>query len=367
MTRSIALRTAFAFGTTLALAACGGSPAPAPAETPKPAATEAPAVALESAEAVVESPDTAPKPYDQIVIGVMPKLVGIDYFNATETGAKKAADELGVKVDFNGPAEPDVTKQAQLVETWITKKYDAIAIAPNDPDAISIALAKARKRGIKVLTWDTDAQADSRDWFVNQCSSESIAKTLVDIMAEGAGSDAKYLMVIGTLTASNQNTWMNLANAYAKATYPAMTNLSETPKGTEEDQALATQVAIDSLKAYPDMNGMFALTSVALPGAAEGLRKSGAADKVFLTGLSTPKTMREYVKDGTVKKFALWNPEDLGYLAVYAAAASVRGELAPGATTFKAGHLGEVSVSDAEILLGDPLVFDAGNIDNYNF
>lgn len=309
----------------------------------------------------------APPADKKLVIGVMPKLVGIDYFNATEKGARKAAEELDVTVDFNGPADPDVTKQAQLVETWITRRYDAIAIAPNDPDAISIALAKARNRGITVLTWDTDAQPGSRDWFVNQASSEAIARTLVDLMAEGAGTDARYLMVIGTLTAANQNAWMRLANAYAAENFPAMVNLSQTPKGTEEDQALATQVAIDATKAYPDMNGMFALTSVALPGAAEGLRKAGAADRVFLTGLSTPKTMREYVKDGTVKKFALWNPEDLGYLAVYAAVASVRGDLAPGATTFSAGHIGEVSITDTEILLGDPLVFHADNIDDFDF
>lgn len=327
------------------LAACGGS-APAPGGADGAA---------------------APQADKKLVIGVMPKLVGIDYFNATEKGARKAAEELGVTVDFNGPADPDVTKQAQLVETWITRRYDAIAIAPNDPDAISIALGKARARGIKVLTWDTDAQPASRDWFVNQASSEAIARTLVDLMAEGAGADARYLMVIGTLTAANQNAWMRLANAYAAETYPEMANLSPTPKGTEEDQALATQVAIDSLKAYPDMNGMFALTSVALPGAAEGLRKSGAADRVFLTGLSTPKTMREYVKDGTVRKFALWNPEDLGYLAVYAAVAAVRGELAPGAAAFSAGHVGGVAVTGSEILLGDPLVFHAGNIDDFDF
>ena len=65
---------------------------------------------------------------------------------------------------------------------------------------------------------------------------------------------------------------------YRLSTYPQMTNLSETPKASQEDQAMATQVAVDSLKAYPSMTGMFGLTSVALPGAAEALRKARAAD-----------------------------------------------------------------------------------------
>ncbi|HOT51477.1 MAG TPA: autoinducer 2 ABC transporter substrate-binding protein, partial [Candidatus Hydrogenedentes bacterium] len=44
-------------------------------------------------------------------IGVMPKLIGIDFFNACEVGARKAAGELGVTVDFDGPVTSDVTLQ----------------------------------------------------------------------------------------------------------------------------------------------------------------------------------------------------------------------------------------------------------------
>jgi len=300
-------------------------------------------------------------------IGVMPKLIGIDFFNATEVGAKKAGEELGVTVDFDGPVTADVTLQAQMLETWIAKKYDAIAIAPNDKAAIAPVLQKARKRGIKVIAWDADALETSRDFFVNQCTADSVAKTLMDVMAQGAGPNARYIIVTGTLTADNQNRWMAEMEKHRKAKYPNMVNLSETPKAPGEDQAMATQVTSDSLKAYPDLQGIFAITSVALPGAAEALRKAGAADKVFLTGLATPKMMKEYVMDGTVKRFVLWSPVDLGYLAVYAAVNTAKGELKPGATTFKAGHLNEVKVTGSEIILGDPIIFDKSNVGSFNF
>lgn len=309
----------------------------------------------------------APAQEKKLVIGVMPKLKGIDYFNATEKGAKKAAEELGVEVVFDGPSTNDVTQQSKMVETWITKKYDAIAIAPNDPDAIGVALKKARKRGVKVVTWDADAKADARDFFVNQAAADAVAKSLVDLMAQQVSPEAKYIIVTGSLTAANQNIWMAEMEKYRAATYPKMTNLSATPKASEEDQALATQVTIDSLKAYPDLQGIFAITSVALPGAAEALRKAGVANKVFLTGLATPKAMSQYVKDDTCRKFVLWNPEDLGYLAVQAAVASVRGTLKAGAADFEAGHLGKVQLKGDEILLGTPLVFDKANIDQFNF
>jgi ABC-type sugar transport system substrate-binding protein len=303
----------------------------------------------------------------EISIGVMPKLVGIPYFNATERGAIEAAQELGVTLIYDGPKENDVQAQAELLETWVAKGYDAIAVAPNDPDAIAPVLQKARRRGIKVFSWDADAREEARDYFINQCTSESVAKYLMDVMAEGAGPDAKYIIITGSLTAANQNIWMEEMEKYRQSAYPSMANLSRTPKVSEEDQALATQVAADSLRAYAELGGIFAITSVSLPGSAEALRKAGAADRVFLTGLATPNDMKPFIADGTVKKFVLWDAVDLGYLAVHVAAAVVRGELMPGATGFKAGRLGEVKIENDEVILGPPIVFSKDNIDQYDF
>jgi ABC-type sugar transport system substrate-binding protein len=302
---------------------------------------------------------------DEFIVGVMPKLVGIEYFNACEVGAMEAGKELGVTVKYDGPPTNDVAAQAQMVETWIARGYDAITIAPNDPDRIAPALKKARDKGIAVLTYDADAAPDARDFFINQATYADIAKTLVDIMAEGIGDDGKFVILTGSLTAANQNIWIAEMLKYQKIKYPKMVNLRDTPLASEEDQAKATQVTIDALKASADIQGIFAMTSVALPGAAEGLRKAGAAGKVFLTGLSTPKTMRQYVEDGTVKKVVLWSPVDLGYLTVHAAKLFKEGKLKEG--TIDAGRLGAINVVGDEVLLGPPMVFDAENIADFDF
>ena len=79
--------------------------------------------------------------------------------------------------------------------------------------------------------------------------------------------------------------------------------------------------------------------------------------------------MREYVKDGTVTSFALWNPGDLGYLAAYAAKALVDGTITgKEGDSFTAGDLGDYTVgADSVVLLGDPFVFDKSNIDDFDF
>jgi rhamnose transport system substrate-binding protein len=79
--------------------------------------------------------------------------------------------------------------------------------------------------------------------------------------------------------------------------------------------------------------------------------------------------MREYVENGTVTEFALWNPEDLGFLAAYTAKALVDGDIkGDEGDTFEAGELGEFTVgADSVVLLGDPFVFDKDNIGDFNF
>lgn len=302
-----------------------------------------------------------------ITIGIMPKLVGIDFFNAVEKGALQAGKELGVNVVYDGPVTNDVTKQAAMVETWIARKFDAICIAPNDPDAIAPVLRKARKRGIAVITFDADANPNARDYFVNQATYDDVAKALVDTMVEGIGPKGKYLFLTGSLTAVNQNIWMDRMEKYRKKKYPEMINLSETPKNSEEDQALAMQTTIDILKAYPQMEGLYAMTSVALPGAAEAIKKNNAQDKIFATGLSTPNTMRPYIKQGIIEKFVLWDPVDLGYLAIQSAKAIIDGKITEETSSFSVGHLGEIQIKDREVLLGEPVIFNAENIDDYNF
>jgi rhamnose transport system substrate-binding protein len=138
-----------------------------------------------------------------------------------------------------------------------------------------------------------------------------------------------------------------------------------TVKPSEEDQQLAFRVTQDLLKAYPALKGIFAITTVALPGAAEAVRQAGRSGTITVTGVSTPNQMRPYVEDATVKEFVLWNPVDLGYLTVYAGQLlRSQGQLPP---TFQAGRLGPISVTGSEVLLGPPLRFHKGNIADFDF
>ncbi|MGC8785555.1 MAG: substrate-binding domain-containing protein [Armatimonadota bacterium] len=311
---------------------------------------------------------TATSTGTKLVVAVMPKLKGIDYFNAVERGAKEAAQELGnIDLTYDGPTEGKVDQQIPFIESWTLQKVGVIAVACNDPDAISPALKRAREKGVHVITYDADANPEKsgREFFVNQATFEDIGRALVDEMASQAGEDAKVAIVSSSPTAPNQNAWIAVMKRYMAEKYPKMRIV--TIQYPEEDQGRAFSMTQDILKTYPDVKGVFGLSSVAFPGAADAVRQAGKSGKVAVVGLSTPKSMKEFVKDGTVKTVILWNPVDLGYLTVYVAKAVAEGTLKPGATEFEAGRLGKVKVDGDQVLLGPPMKFTAENIDRYDF
>ncbi|BDG60419.1 substrate-binding domain-containing protein [Caldinitratiruptor microaerophilus] len=351
MTRKLLIRAAALTLVLGLLAGCGSSPQ---SSGQAPAAQAAP----QSGQQAQGSGEKK-----QITVAMIPKVAGIDYFNAVEKGAQEAAQELGIKLIYNGPAQADVTKQIELIDNFITQKVDVIAVSPNDPQAIAPVLEKAKQQGIRVLTFDADAAKQAREFFVNQATQEAIGRTLVDVMVQQVGDSGETAIVTGSLTAANQNAWMEWMRKHVQEKYPNLKIVDVKP--SEEDQQLAFQVTQDLLKAYPNLKGIFAITSVALPGAAEAIKQAGMAGKIGITGLATPNAMRPYVEGGVVPSFVLWSPVDLGYLTVYAADLLVKGELKEG--KIKAGRLGEKDVKGDEVLLGPPTIFTKENIGNYNF
>ena len=302
----------------------------------------------------------------KVTVYMLPKKKGLAYFSSCADGAQQAAKDLGdVNLIYDGPTDGAPEKAASLIETWTLKGADAIAVSPNDPSVLAPAMKAARAKGVHVLTWDADGQRDSRDYFVNQATSEQIGDALVDQMAKDLGKPVgKVAIVTATLTAANQNEWIAAMQARLKK-YPGMQLVAIKP--CNEDQAVAQQVTQDLMQAYPDLKGVFGISSVAFPGAAEAVKQAGKTGQVLVTGLSTPNNMKPYVLDGTVKSVILWNTQDLGYLTVYAAEALATGKLKPGATSFSAGRLGEKKIQGDNILLGNILIFNKDNIGKYNF
>ena len=295
---------------------------------------------------------------------MMPKAKGDPYFVSCRVGAEEAARELGVELIWDGPTNLDAAKQNEVIENWITRQVDAIAVAVENRAGISTVLRKARERGIKVLTWDADAEPDARDFFVNQATSEGIGYTLTDEASQLLGGKGEFAIITGALSAANQNEWISFIKARLAGRYPNLTLATIRPSDDDRDKAFAETQTI--LRAFPNVKLVMAISAPAVPGAGEAVRQARRTD-VKVIGLSLPNMNKPYVHEGVVQTVMLWNTADLGYLTVHAGAQMAQNALAPGASSMEAGRLGKIAIRGSEIILGPPLLFTKANIDKFDF
>ena len=301
---------------------------------------------------------------DKLTVCLLPKIKGIPYFTSCHTGAQEAAAEFGdIELIYDGPIDGDPKEQAELIEQWIVDGVDVICIAPNAPLVVANAMKEARDAGIHVITWDADGVPESRSFFVNQATPESIGRGMVDVMIADVGPDQEGDVVIisSDATSANQNSWID---AMKPAIEESKLTL-QTIKYPGENAANALADAQDLIKVYPNLKGIFGISSVSFPGAAEAVRQAGKSGEIKVTGLAVPSEMKSYVDDGTVNSVVLWNTKDLGYLTVQVAKALAEGRLTDSDTSLNAGRLGEIQIEGDNVLLGDVMVFNKDNIDNF--
>jgi rhamnose transport system substrate-binding protein len=303
-------------------------------------------------------------------IAFLPKQVNNPYFDTSDNkGGKVAVGEFGGVYSETGPTEASPSAQVSYINTLSQQNTNVIVVSANDKDAICGALNEARQAGAKVVTYDSDTNPSCRDLFINQATAEGIAKSQIKLISDAVGPDGGEIAILSaTANATNQNAWIAMMKTELAKPENAKLKLVDTVYGDDQDQK-SFQEAQGLLAKHPNLKGIISPTTVGVAAAARYLSGSTYKGKVQLTGLGTPNQMRAYVKDGTVKAFALWNPADLGYLAAYAGAALASGIISgKQGDKFTAGKLGEFTVgADATVLLGEPFTFNASNIDQFSF
>jgi rhamnose transport system substrate-binding protein len=302
-------------------------------------------------------------------IAYLPKNLGNPYFDASDKAGQQVVQGFGGTYSQVGPSTASPSGQVTYINTLTQQHAGAIVLSANDPNALCSAIGQAKSAGVKIVTFDSDTKPGCRDVFISQASTEGIAEKQMDIMAGEIGSSGQVAILSAAANATNQNAWNAAMKTYTAKKYPNI-KIVATVYGNDDDQTSFDKTEA-LLSTYPNLKGIISPTTVGIAAAARYL--DSKKSKVKLTGLGDPNQMRKYVKDGTVPQFALWNPEDLGKLAAYAAKALIDGTITgKSGDSFTASGLSnnttKFTVGDnGVVVLGPPFVFNKDNIDQFKF
>jgi simple sugar transport system substrate-binding protein len=263
------------------------------------------------------APPAAEAPKEKYEIAVVVKIAGIPWFNRLEEGVKQAATELDVNAYMVGPAEADPAQQVKVVEDLVSKGVDAIAVVPNDAKSLEPVFAKAKEKGIVVLTHESPDQVGN-DYDIELIDNVKFGQHHWDKLVEFMGDEGEFAILVGSLTVPLHNLWADEGLKYAAEKYPKLKLVTERIPSAE-DQELSRQKVLELIKAYPDLKGVVGFGSLGPPGAAQAVKEKGLEDKITVVGTVIPSHAAPYLKDGSLDHGILWDPKDAGYAMVWVA------------------------------------------------
>ena len=231
---------------------------------------------------------------DKVKIGV----TLMDFSTEFGIGMK---DYMTAKADAMGDVEltvvdagGDAAKQLQQVETFISQKVDAIIMQPQEQEACSPAIDKAKAAGIPIINCNSLTITEP-DAYVGSNDSES-AEIAMTYIAEQLGGKGNVLMMHGHPGQT----------AEVKRTEGAMDILAQNPDMTlldeqtaDWDRAEAMTLMENWIQAYGDqINAVFCQNDEMALGALNALVQAGKKDNVLVVGVDAIDDALQSVKDG---------------------------------------------------------------------
>lgn len=319
----------------------------------------------------------------QVKIGMTPKFTGVDYFIACENGAKKAADDLGVMVDWQGDpsGQESVAKQQACIQTFIDKGYDAIILSALDPASYAPTLRQAMAEGIKVITFDADVVPDARDAFVNGTTEDEMAVAMFQGLLTEQPNGGVLAIISTDPNASNQNARIDAINKEYNANKATLyKNFTFYPNiiYAGNNQAEADTKVNTLMTQEKNLVGVFALSSMAGPAAGKACRDLGKPiGSISIQTISVPVSSIDDMESGLIKNVVLWQPYDMAYLAVEYAKDLVEGKVDPKAKTYKSSLSGKSKIGNEKygdahnvlehntVILGSAILFNLENVNGF--
>jgi ribose transport system substrate-binding protein len=258
-------------------------------------------------------------------IAVIPKGTTHSFWKTVHAGAEKAAKEFNAEIFWQGPQkEDDRGMQIQVVQNFISRKVDAIVLAPLDDRALVRPVKNAVKRNIKVIIFDSSLKSDDYVSFVatdNFKGGKLCAKRLCEVM-KGKGNALMMRYTEGSAsTRQREEGFLAGMKEYG----PEIKLLSTNQYGGAT-AAEAFKTAQNLLNRYGNVDGIFTPNESSTFGMLRALQTSGKAGKLKFVGFDSSTALLAALKKQQINGLALQNPFKMGYLGVKTAVEALEGK-----------------------------------------
>ena len=287
------------------------------------------------------------------------------YFSSGEKAAIAAGEALGYNVIWTGTSEVDTAGLISVVENLISQGVDGICLASGDTTSMVPICQEAMNKGIKVVTFDLDIEADGRNAYAGLDDLSELAVPQVESIVASIGEEGDVAVVTGVLTNELLQKRIERMYSYAAEKYPGLNFV--TVEGTNEDSEAAYTAAMNIMTAYPNVKAIVSNVSTALGPICTAIEDAGKIGQVYGCGQTTPNLAKPGMASGACVSGILWDTAKWQEWAVTLCAKLVEGN------EFEVGNCGIDGFPQGEYV-GDGIFyyyetfsFTPENINDFDF
>ncbi|MBV8587017.1 MAG: substrate-binding domain-containing protein [Verrucomicrobia bacterium] len=242
---------------------------------------------------IVVTAQTKTKPSDQLYIEVS-ALGSLDYFYDHKLGMQKAGEALGVKTEYLGPADYDMSAMVTVLEQSIARKPNGLVVVGFEP-SLNAIVDKAVAAGIPVVTVDADLPGSKRIAFVGtgnfQAGYEGGKK-----LAQLIGGKGKVALMTKPGQSNLEERIAGYKKAFSETSGVELVQIAD----TQSDPGVAAQAAASLLQKYPDLAGIGCVEAAGGSGAATAVKEAGKKGTVKIVSMDRGNEVLQGIKDGVI-------------------------------------------------------------------
>ncbi|MBQ0111262.1 MAG: substrate-binding domain-containing protein [Oscillospiraceae bacterium] len=242
------------------------------------------------------------------------------HWQTLKDGAQKAADELGVKLEFATPEVKDDDLQIKKIEAVTEEGYNAIIIAANTADAPVEALKKAAAKGIKIIYVDSTANFPAEATFAtdNSLAGKKAAQTMLEeLKNRNITSGTIGIVGVSDTVASCNEREKGFREGFNGTAFTIL-DTQYCNGNVAHSKEMADRLLLKSVC------GIFSLNEGTTEGVGNAVSEAGA--NAVCVGFDRSDAIIQFIKNDVLYATMVQNPDVMGYEAVKAAVDVLNGK-----------------------------------------
>lgn len=249
------------------------------------------------------------------VIGVTLLTREHQFYRDLEAGLRSEAAKHGYELQIVA-GEFDFGKQAAQIDDFISKKVNALIIAPCDSLAVGSSIAEANKVGIPVFTVDI-MNLSPQGKVVCAVQSDNVegGRQAGRLMAEALKDTGGKVVIINHPGVTSV---LDRVQGFREviALHPDIKIIADVPAWGQRDRAMASME--DILLRVPDVAGVFGINDDSALGAVAAIESAGKLGTIVVVGYDATPEAKDAIKAGKIYGDAIQYPTLIGVKAVQA-------------------------------------------------